>query len=179
MGARIRGLTVLVVVLLVGAYLGSTFGQWSTASEPALPPVTAMPGERVRVEVLNGGGILGRALEARNRLRNRGFDVVYYGNQRPFERDSSVVIDRIGRPDLAEAVASVLGIQTVRTELEANLLLDVSVVLGREWVPQAGAEPASPAPAWWDLRRLFRNNTRSGEPNSRVDRLADPGDGGE
>ena len=181
MGARIRGLSVLVVVLLVGAFLGSAFREWSPPRGARVPaPGTGIlaPDERVRVEVRNGGGIPGRAREAKDQLRNRGFDVVYYGNERPFGRDSSVVLDRIGRPDWARSVAEALGIVAVREELDPNLLLDVSVVLGRDWEPELPSSASPGATAWWDLRRFFGTEP-SRLPSADVDRLADPGGGGE
>jgi hypothetical protein len=92
-------------------------------------------GVRVRVEVLNGGGRVGVARSATSLLRDRGFDVVYYGNAGSFDRDSSVVLDRVGQMAWAEAVAEALGIGNVRSEPNPNLYLDVSVVLGRDWMP--------------------------------------------
>lgn len=182
MGARIRGLSVLVVVLLVGAFLGSAFREWSPTRRARGPgPATEIlaPSERVRVEVRNGGGVPGRAREAKDQLRNRGFDVVYYGNERPFGLDSSVVLDRIGRPDWARSVAEALGIVVVREELDPNLLLDVSVVLGRDWEPELPSPPSSGATSWWDIRRFFRTDEAPRLPSGDVDRLADPGGIGE
>ncbi|MDH3205027.1 MAG: LytR C-terminal domain-containing protein [Gemmatimonadota bacterium] len=97
----------------------------------------APPTERVRVEVLNAGGVSGQARAATVRLRDIGFDVVSYGNAGRFDRDSSVVVDRVGRPELARAVADILGVSLVNTDLDANLFVDVTVLLGRDW--QGGA----------------------------------------
>ena len=43
---------------------------------------------RIRVEVLNAGGEPGMARMATDQLRDRGFDVVYFGNAESFGRDS-------------------------------------------------------------------------------------------
>ena len=112
------------------------------------------PTERVRVEVLNAGGVSGLAREATLRLRDVGFDVVHFGNARAFDRDSSAVIDRVGRPDLAEAVANALGIRNVLTEPDPNLFVDVTVLLGRTWSGPAGASESRQPPqrAPWDPR---------------------------
>ena len=189
MGARLRGLSLVAVVLAVGAFLGSAVSQWRSPSHggaaaddeavPAAEPVRAPPGVRVRVEVLNGGGRQGMARAATEHLRDRDFDVVFYGNAATFDHDSSVVIDRVERPELARAVAAALGVATVRSEPDPNLYLDVSVVLGAGWEPPA--EPAdttvAPAPpAWWDIRRFFRRD-RATEPLPRG-RMTDPGDDG-
>jgi hypothetical protein len=169
------------VVLAVGAYLGSAVREWwqrppEAGREAAGEPSPAV--ERVRVEVLNGGGRSGMAREATDRLRDRGFDVVYWGNAGDFGEDSSLVLDRVGRAELARSVAEALGIGTVRSEPDPNLLLDVSVVLGEDWQP-GGVEPQAAAPRWWDVRRLFRER-RSGVPGPEApgERMADPGSGG-
>jgi len=89
--------------------------------------------QRVRVEVLNGAGRPGLAREATERLRDRGFDVVYFGNARGFGRDSSIVLDRVGKEETARAVAAALGITVVGSEPDSTLLLDVTVILGKDW----------------------------------------------
>jgi hypothetical protein len=90
-------------------------------------------GDRVRVEVLNAGGRAGMARLATGTLRENGFDVVFYGNAVSAGRDSSAVLDRVGRPEDARAVAARLGIRQVRTEIDPERYVDVSVILGRDW----------------------------------------------
>lgn len=151
----IRAAALVGVLVLVGVFLGSALSQ----REPVLPmpgttpPVTGPDGERIRVEVLNGGGLSGAAREATDALRDRGFDVVFFGNAGSFGHDSSVVLDRVGSLDGARAVADALGIRNVRSEPDANLYLDVSVVLGTDWLPPDLAEAAAaPVRPWWDPR---------------------------
>lgn len=161
MGGWFRALAVVAIVLVVGAFIGSALSQWG-----AIPAIPVGPGQgaarvqgsqgRVRVEVLNSGGVAGRAGEATQALRESGFDVVYFGNDVSFEEDSSAVLDRVGRLDAARAVADVLGIRNVRSEPDSNLYLDVTVKLGREWMPapdDSGVE--APARKWWDPRGWF------------------------
>jgi hypothetical protein len=148
-------------IVVVLALLGLAAGVWAYGTarraeratpDPAMPPAAR---ERVRVEVLNAGGVSGRAREATEHLRDVGFDVVQFGNARSFDRDSSVVIDRVDRPDLAQAVANVLGIGNVLTEPDPNLFVDVSVLLGRSWSgPVGAASPSSERStrAPWDPR---------------------------
>lgn len=110
---------------------------------------------RVRVEVLNGGGVNGMARAATGVLREGGFDVVSFGNASTFDpAQPSVVIDRVGRVDLAQAVATTLGINNVQSDPDPNLYVDVSVVLGQEWDgPQDAATDEVPEPrAAWDPR---------------------------
>jgi len=113
------------------------------------------PIERVRVEVLNAGGVAGQARAATVRLRDIGFDVVSYGNARSFDRDSSVVVDRVGRPELARAVADILGVELVTTDLDSNLFVDVTVLLGRDWQGSAALDDVdgdAPERELWDPR---------------------------
>ncbi len=130
----------VVALLVLGGALA--FG-WLALRDPGpeerapQPPPPAAPGERVRVEVLNAGGLEGAARRATERLRDAGFDVVLTGNANSFGQDSSIVYDRLGNPDWAEAVAKALGIPNVESRPDTNLYVDVSVVLGRDWV---GAE---------------------------------------
>lgn len=90
---------------------------------------------QVRVEVLNGAGAAGLARDATHRLRSGGFDVVYFGNASAFGQGRSVVLDRVGDPARARAVAASLGIDSVATAPDSTLLLDVTVILGADWPP--------------------------------------------
>jgi hypothetical protein len=171
MADRLRVLLIFAVILAAGAFLGSAWVQWSPPGERAVETedgrTVRIPG-RVRVEVLNAGGKADMARRATDRLRDHGLDVVYFGNAETFGRDSSVVLDRVGRLEAARAVADVLGIRHVRSEPDSNLYLDVTVLLGREWEPASGQvrETGPRDEPWWDLRRYFeeRAPARSADP---------------
>lgn len=135
-------LTVFAVLVLIGSMVGGITGDHVAAPVGAEPEMLSLEG-RVRVEVLNASGISGLARRGTERLRARGFDVVYYGNARGFASDSSLVLDRVGDPDHAARVAEALGIEIVRTLPDTTLYLDVTVVLGSDW---EGAEQAGPRP---------------------------------
>jgi hypothetical protein len=114
--------------------------------------------ERVRVEVLNAGGVPGMAAAATEELRQAGFDVVHFGNAGAFDADRpSAVIDRVGRTDFARAVAASLGIDNVLSEPDPNLFVDVTVVVGGAWTPEiaAGAVEAEDDLPRWDPRSWF------------------------
>ncbi len=87
------------------------------------------------MEVLNGAGRAGLAREATERLRAAGFDVVYFGNARE-PRGLSMVLDRGGRGEAARRAAGALGIGDVRQQPDAARMVDVTVVLGKDWPPQ-------------------------------------------
>lgn len=128
-------LGVVGVVALAGATafaLSRVGGGGSGASRNLESPV-----ERVRVEVLNAGGVPGQARAATERLREIGFDVVSFGNAGTFDQETTTVVDRVGRLELARAVARVLDVEAVLSEPDPNLFVDVTVLLGRDWI---GAE---------------------------------------
>ncbi|MBI4540018.1 MAG: LytR C-terminal domain-containing protein [Gemmatimonadetes bacterium] len=156
---RVRVVAVLLVVLAAGVLLGSAIAQWRAVQPPALASrarAQAPPGERIRVEVLNSGGRKNVAREATDLLRDRGFDVVYFGNADRFDRDSSAVIDRVGRHEPARLAADALGIGTVLSQPDTNLYVDVSVLLGRDWTPAPADTAAATSRPWWDPRALWQ-----------------------
>lgn len=127
----------LVALVFLGSFVAGLGGRGDVvqaARDPETPEVAEPPSAqgRVRVEVLNGSGRSGLARAITDRLREAGYDVVYFGNAAR-AADSSVVLARI--PDVAPArsVANHLAIDRVREEPDSTLLLDVTVVLGRDW----------------------------------------------
>jgi hypothetical protein len=58
---------------------------------------------------------------------------------------------------MAEVVAKALGIRNVLSEPDPDLFVDVSVMLGSEWLAPDDAPAVAPsARAWWDPRGWFR-----------------------
>jgi hypothetical protein len=167
-GQRLRVLILLFVLAGVGIMLGSSLAQWWRAAPEAEPsPWGPLISGRVKIQVLNGGGLPGVAWEATRALRDLGFDVVSYGNAGTFSQDSSVVMDRVGDLDTARLVAEAMGIQRVRSQPDSTLLVDVTVMLGPEWaLPQepVGEEESAP---WWDIRRFFRGGDSAAAEISR------------
>jgi hypothetical protein len=130
--------TLLAVAVLVGSLVAGRGGRGSAPAAPApvSPQSTANPPVgRVRVQVLNASGRPGLAREATGMLRDRGFDVVEFGNGKGFPPDSSVVLDRAGRAEMARQVADAVNIRRVAARPDPSLFLDVTVVLGRDWKP--------------------------------------------
>jgi hypothetical protein len=149
-----RGVSILVIVaalLATAAWLGRRFPEAGAAEDRT----SYAPRERVRVEVLNAGGVAGVARDVRDVLIDDGFDVVQWGNASSFDRDSTVVVDRVGREELAEAVANALGIRNVLLEPDPDLFVDVSVLVGRDWAGRAVEADRSDFPperSAWDPR---------------------------
>jgi hypothetical protein len=136
-------LTFLVLAALVGslaAGLAGGRGGEDAGAAPGRAP-RAVPAERVRVEVLNASGIPGLAARGRTHLRDYGYDVVQIGNAPGFGADTSLVLDRVGRMDLARSVADAAGIPRVLARPDSNLYVDVTVVLGRDWSGDPAPDP--------------------------------------
>ncbi|MBV9775130.1 MAG: LytR C-terminal domain-containing protein [Gemmatimonadetes bacterium] len=127
----------LVVAGLVGSLVAGIGSDRKAAPAPPeksdVPAARTRPGERVRVEVLNASGISGLARQATRTLRDRGFDVVSFGNAKGSPGTPSVVIDRVGKQGVARSVADALQIADVRSRPDTALYVEVTVVLGRDW----------------------------------------------
>jgi hypothetical protein len=130
----------LVLAFVVSFATGLDFGtRQPRRPAPELRAPAVDPGVTVRgrVEVLNASGRAGLARDATARLRSEGFDVVYFGTAGSRAGDSTVVIDRTGNDALARAVAQTLGITRVVTQIDSALILDATVVLGRNYRARA------------------------------------------
>jgi hypothetical protein len=147
-----------VAVGVTGFALGIGFARQEGGEVSNAQNLERWTGERVRVEVLNGGGVPGMARTATERLRAAGFDVVEFGNASSWD-EVTRVLDRVGRPEVAGAVAEALGIDNVLSEPDPNLYVDVTVVLGGAWTPEPLPDPteARRSRAGWDPRTWFGN----------------------
>lgn len=155
---------VLVVTVAVLIAFGISFVVGLRRPASAGPDGDVLPADdsRIRVEVLNGAGRLGLAERVTGRLREHGFDVVYFGNAQSFDRERSVVYARDGDTIRARTVADALGIGSVESAPRSELHLDATVVLGQDWKPPA-AVPQSRVGGWLDrIRRWFAGLSRRG-----------------
>ena len=142
MSGRSRALVsaaLFVALGLVGAFIVSAVAdRWDgggAESRRAAADLPVVDPGNVRVEILNGAGTAGLARDATQHLREDGFDVVFFGNAGRFDHARSLVLDRIGDPLRARAVAASLGIDSVTTAIDSSLMLEVTVVLGDDWPP--------------------------------------------
>ena len=89
----------------------------------------------IKVEVLNGIGIDGVAARTTEYLREMGFDVVKTYDAGRTDYIYSVVKDRAGNLNTARRLAEVLHVDTLSVfqELNKSLILDVTVVIGRDY----------------------------------------------
>jgi hypothetical protein len=132
------GLIVALGVLVVGA---AGWWIWQRPAGSQTSPV--IPGEdvHVTVEVLNGTPIDGLAREVTSRLRQAGIDVVSYGSGADTTLDSTTIIVRRGDSTAALPVRRALGLGRVVVARDPRLLLDVSVLAGRDLATALGLHP--------------------------------------
>ena len=134
--------TMIVAGAVVVVLAGSALWQFVPPDRAADASLT-VGDERITVDVRNAGGIGGMARIATDHLRSEGFDVVSLGNATAFGEDSTTVIDRVGEPERAAAVARALGVRRIASRPDPDLYVDVTVQLGPEWTvpPEAQLPP--------------------------------------
>lgn len=138
------GRWLLLLVLAFGGWFGWDHYRGSRAYRAAGAPgsfddtaynVVAPAGARIKVEVQNATATRGLARRATLYLRDRGFDVVSFGNASE-RRDSTLVLDRSGHADWAALVATAMKAK-VESRPDSSRYLDVSVLVGGDWRPPA------------------------------------------
>jgi len=92
------------------------------------------------VEVLNGTRRQGAARTATRMLRQRGLDVVFFGNADSVTQSTRVVARR-GDLERARYVAAALGGGLVTEESDTFRRVDVSVILGEDFQPHLPLHP--------------------------------------
>lgn len=107
-------------------------------SQPDTPKKdTAIPANKIEVEVLNGCNVNGLAARVTEYLRVKDFDVVSYGNYYSSDIEETTIIDRRSmNMENAKKVAEALGINrkgAVFAFLNEDKQLDVSVILGTDY----------------------------------------------
>ena len=137
---RVRVLEGVIIILIgLNAYLAysvvisSAYFSPAERSDAAVIDASAF---EIQVEVLNGCGERGIGQLAMRYLRERGFDVVNIDNADHFDYRESVVLDRRGTngpSEAARAVGNALGTQHVLLQRNEDRLVDVSVVIGRDY----------------------------------------------
>lgn len=109
------------------------------SDEGYLDPVAPLEGQTT-VNVWNASGKRGIAYDITSLLRKRGFDVMEWGTYAA-EQVPTRVIDRKGQISGAQSVANALGIHSVHSEANPNALVDVEVVIGRDYQMPPDVKP--------------------------------------
>ncbi|MGH7524213.1 MAG: LytR C-terminal domain-containing protein [Gemmatimonadales bacterium] len=95
------------------------------------------------VEVLNAGGPPGAARVGTLLLRRARLDVVAFGNAAPalaHQLQNEVMVRRGDTTGVGRVIA-VLGSAQVVDALDSTRMVDLTVLLGRQFVPPAGTPP--------------------------------------
>lgn len=114
-------LALAALTLVVGASLAVRYGLHRARERPP------------QVQVLNGAGVADLAQKAASQLRNRGLDVVAIGNADSHDYEETLVLVRRGSKAVARQVRDALGHGTVLEQRDETLLVDVTVILGRDY----------------------------------------------
>jgi hypothetical protein len=120
--------SIWIVSILIGAlWIAHSRGLMTTSNESE-----RREGGAVRVEVLNGSGIARAGIDAAEDLRASGFDVVDIRNADRPDYEETIVLDRVGVGEYAESVSRSLGAGEPCLQRNDELLLEVTVILGRD-----------------------------------------------
>ena len=94
------------------------------------------------MEVLNATGRPGVARAGTLTLRRAGIDVVYFGNaSETVPLDSTRIVVRRGSLDAGTRVRAALKVGRVVLERDSARLLDVTVIVGRDFLPSLDFHP--------------------------------------
>lgn len=120
----------LITTAVVAAAIIAAWLVW--LARPDVPAPPGSDGATVVIEVLNATDRGGLARIATMRLRERGIDVVAFGNaSEPV--DSTLLVVRRGDERAAERVRRALGVGRVLVDRDSSLFLDVTVLLGADF----------------------------------------------
>ncbi len=91
-----------------------------------------LPSE-IKIQVLNGSGKAGVAKRVRDKLVRNGFNVVEFGNADSQNYKETLILDRVGNIKKALKVASVLRCNLVFPKINKFIMIDVTVVVGKDY----------------------------------------------
>lgn len=97
--------------------------------------------DAIQVEVLNASGVDGLARLGTRQLRQHGIDVVLFDTYRGPHQDTTRVIVRRGAAEQANRVRDALGTGKVEQDTDTLRRVDVTVLLGPDWQPDASGRP--------------------------------------
>jgi hypothetical protein len=124
-------IALLLVGLIALLYAGSLW-RVEKPRPPSTPAALAVPTSDVEVQVLNESGLPGMALRVTRFLRERGFDVVETGNGSRVSLPETEVVVRGDDMELGARIARSLNCSIVRSDKDADQLVDVTVFIGKD-----------------------------------------------
>jgi hypothetical protein len=133
---RLKSLITTVTLLATGALVGSWWIAWREADvlqTPNVEAATPQIGNRLKVEVLNGSGEKGAAGKVGDLLLSLDYDVVTVDNAEHFDYETSVLLDRSGIGQPVADLGSRIGADSIVVAPDPDLLLDATLILGKDW----------------------------------------------
>ncbi|NNE70776.1 MAG: LytR C-terminal domain-containing protein [Rhodothermales bacterium] len=139
-----------VAALVAVALLYAFVVRWTGPDPAPLGRAVGDLGDIIQVDVRNGCGVTGLAARMTDYLRDRGFDVVEQGDHDSFDVSQTLILDRVGNPRAAEALARAVGLEAdrVQEEIRTDYFLDATIVIGADYatiypfVESEGAQPS-------------------------------------
>ncbi len=90
----------------------------------------------IRLEILNGTNQSGLAARTATLYRSLGFDVVSIGNAQSDDVDRTTIVDRTGNEIFANKTAEIIRAPYIETRIEDDAIVDVTIILGRDFDSQ-------------------------------------------
>jgi len=126
-------LVVVAVVVLMIAQRPEQKDPRYAFTELEAASLVESPDLRPQVEILNGCGVSNVAAQAHEYLKRLGFDVVNVENASAFDYERTLVIDRGGDKGIAIRIARFLDTENVIRQVRPELMLQVTVILGKDY----------------------------------------------
>ncbi len=125
----------LVALIVAVALLFALVIRWTGPDPAPFGRAVGDLGDIIQVDVRNGCGVTGLAAQMTEYLRDYGFDVVEAGNHTTFAEPTTFVLDRVGNPRAAEALARAVGLtaEAVREDIRVDYFFDATIVMGADY----------------------------------------------
>lgn len=129
----------LICVYLIFSFISkSYFSKTEQKKEIMETPDTTKTKQQyltIQIDIQNGTGDNGVGVAFMDFLRKKGLDVVDVGNYKSSDVNNTMILSRSGSKKKALKVAEILGVSEKRVleQINTGLLLDVTVVIGRDY----------------------------------------------
>ena len=107
----------------IRSFVGETFGE--------------VPGDEVRVQILNGNGLPDTAQAVAERLVGEGYKVVLSGNANRLDYDTTQIVIYDSTPEAqtaGERAGELLGVGNLQVSVNQQGIVDVTIVVGKDFI---------------------------------------------
>lgn len=123
-GSRTLGITAASILAVIAF---SLIVRWSGVEADY-----GLDRESFQIEVLNGTGETGLAMETAMELRTMGIDVLVVGDAERYDFAESILIDRKGNTDLMKRLSQFIGCRRVLKQIQPKPLVDATLIVGKD-----------------------------------------------